>query len=278
MGSTSPFLSLTLILIHSPAYSNRTAPPSPSLRDALPLLSLLSGTSKIIDPFGTIHSTEVSQPPPLLCANLAEKSMKIFGIGLSRSGAMTLNKALEALGYRSLFVLDYEQLECNLTEYDAFTHTPLAAIYKELDGRFPHSKFILNIREREGWLRSVERQWETIDTNDLSEFSRQIRLRVYGIDHFDRNALGRAYDQHVDNVSQHFKDRDQSLLLFDICGGEGFEKLCPFLGKPIPTQPFPHHNSARDTFERPSQKIKQFLIRHLKARKIKQWLACILRR
>jgi len=203
--------------------------------------------------------------------------MKIFCIGLSRSGAMTLNKALEILGYRSLFVLDYEQLEDHLTEYDAFTHTPLAAIYKELDGRFPNSKFILNLRERESWLNSVERQWKATNTNDLSEPGRQIRLRVYGIDHFDRNALGSAYDQHLDNASQHFKDRDQSLLFLDICGGEGFEKLCPFLGKPIPSEPFPHQNSARDTFERPSRKAKQFLIRYLKAHKIKQWLRKFLR-
>jgi len=190
---------------------------------------------------------------------------------------MTLNKALEILGYRSLFVLDYEQLEDQLAEYDAFTHTPLAVIYKELDVRFPNSKFILNIRERESWLHSIERQWEATNTNDLSEPGRQIRLRVYGTDRFDRKTLERVYDQHLDKVSQYFKDRDQSLLLIDICGGEGFEKLCPFLGKSVPSQSFPHQNSARDTFERPAQKVKQFLIRHLKARKIMQWLKRMIR-
>jgi len=204
--------------------------------------------------------------------------MKIFCIGLSRSGAMTLNKALQILGYRSLFVLDYEHLEDNLLEYDTFTHTPLAAVYRELDSRFPDSKFILNIRERESWLGSLERQWKTVNLNDLSEAGRKIRLSVYGTDQFDREALGRAYDQHLDSVSQYFKNRDQSLLILDVCGGEGFEKLCPFLGRSIPSQPFPHQNSARDTFDRPSQKLKQFLIRHLKARKIKQWLMRILRR
>ncbi len=204
--------------------------------------------------------------------------MKIFCIGLSRSGSMTLNKALELLGYRSLFVLDYKQLEDNLSEYDAFTHTPLAAIYKELDNRFPNSKFILNIRERESWLRSVKRQWEATHSNDSEEGGREIRLRVYGTDKFDHDTLGRAYDQHREDVSQHFKDRNQSLLILDVCGGEGFEKLCPFLGKSIPSHQFPHQNSALDTFERPSQKIRQFLIRHLKARKIKQFLTHLFQR
>lgn len=204
--------------------------------------------------------------------------MKIFCIGLSRSGAMTLNEALMILGYRSLFVLDYEQLEDNLSKFDAFTHTPLAAIYKELDCRFPNSKFILNIRERESWLSSLEKQWNAANSIDLPDIGREIRQRVYGTDQFNRETLSRTYDQHFDDVSQHFKNRDQSLLILNVCGGEGFEKLCPFLDKSIPPQPFPHQNSARDTFEQPSQKFKRFLIRHLKARKIKQLLLHNLRR
>jgi sulfotransferase family protein len=204
--------------------------------------------------------------------------MKIFCIGLSRSGAMTLNEALNILGYRSLFVMTYEHLEENLSKYDAFTHTPLAAIYRELDRRFPNSKFILNIRERENWLRSLERQWQAADSTGISEAGLEIRQRVYGTDQFNRETFARVYDQHLDGVSRYFKGRDQSLLRLDICAGEGFEILCPFLGKPIPSQPFPHQNSARSTFERPTQGFKRLLIRYLKARKIKQFLKSILQR
>ena len=80
--------------------------------------------------------------------------MKVFGIGLSRSGSMALNSALKILGYRSLFVLTDTQFEKSLSNYDAFTHVPLAVMYKELDRRFPDSKFILNVRDPESWLQS----------------------------------------------------------------------------------------------------------------------------
>jgi hypothetical protein len=201
--------------------------------------------------------------------------MKIFSIGLSRSGAMTLNEALEILGYRSLFVLNYEHLEENLA-YDAFTHTPLASIYKDLDHRFPGSKFINNVRQRESWLQSIEKQWAANDASLLTEAACQLRRSIYGTEHFDRDHFSRFYDRHQQEVSQHFQDRPEALLTLDICAGEGFEKLCPFLGKPIPAQPFPYKNSARDGYARPSQKIKRFLIRYLKAQKIKQLLTAAL--
>jgi len=41
-------------------------------------------------------------------------------------------------------------------------------------------------------------------------------------------------------VMDYFKDRPDDLLIIDICSGEGFEKLAPFLGRPLPAQPFPH--------------------------------------
>ena len=190
---------------------------------------------------------------------------------------MTLNDALAVLGYRSLFVLNYEHLEENLLKYDAFTHTPLASIYKDLDNRFPNSKFILNIRERESWLRAIERQWSAKGTT-LVEKEREIRLRTYGTAQFSREILEQVYNQHLEEVSRYFKDRNESLLVLDVCAGEGFEKMCPFLGEAIPPAPFPHKNSARDTFERPAQKLKRFLIRYLKARRIKQFLKHTLHR
>ena len=38
---------------------------------------------------------------------------------------------------------------------------------------------------------------------------------------------------------EYFKNRPQDFLNLDIIGGEGWEKLCEFLGKPIPDVPFP---------------------------------------
>ena len=198
--------------------------------------------------------------------------MKVFGIGLSRSGSMALNTALKMLGYRSLFVLTCKHAEKNLLKYDAFTHIPLVPMYKDLDRRFPDSKFILNVRDQESWLRSCEKWWAVSESARKERVVRDVLLRIYGTDQFDRENFRRVYDQHLTEVTQHFAGRDNALLILDICGGEGFEKLCPFLGKPVPTQPFPHDNAASATFEKRSNKLKRFLVRHTGARRVKRFL------
>ena len=43
---------------------------------------------------------------------------------------------------------------------------------------------------------------------------------------------------HTKRVLNFFKDKE--LLVLDICGGDGYEKLCPFLGIDIPDEPFPY--------------------------------------
>jgi hypothetical protein len=47
------------------------------------------------------------------------------------------------------------------------------------------------------------------------------------------------YDVHEDNVKTYFQNRPESLLVTDICAGEGWETLCPFLVLDVPLQPFP---------------------------------------
>jgi hypothetical protein len=40
-------------------------------------------------------------------------------------------------------------------------------------------------------------------------------------------------------VREHFADRPGDLLVLDITAGEGWDRLCPFLGLPEPGVPFP---------------------------------------
>ena len=39
-------------------------------------------------------------------------------------------------------------------------------------------------------------------------------------------------------------DRPGKLVEMDFSSGDGWEKLCPFLGLPVPAKPFPHANKA----------------------------------
>jgi hypothetical protein len=71
------------------------------------------------------------------------------------------------------------------------------------------------------------------------------RGALYGVDDFDRDIFREAYHRHVNGVRTYFKDRPADLLEIDITAGEGFEKLCPFLGKPLLNQPIPKLNTAQ---------------------------------
>lgn len=197
---------------------------------------------------------------------------KVFGIGLSRTASKTLDDSLKMLGYRSHFVVEKDNLDSLLNEYDAFTHYPLAEKYVELDERFPGAKFILTVREREEWLKSCEFR-KSIPTGASSSASRSLQRRVYGTEEFDRELYSAAYDRHYDQVCKHFRGREDSLLIIDICGGEGFEKLCPFLGKETPQVAFPYSKkNTRVALGKPQQKVKRFLVQYLKADKIKRFV------
>jgi hypothetical protein len=149
------------------------------------------------------------------------------------------------LGYRPHFMRATDDLESLLKRHDALTHTPVAARYVELDARFPGSQFILTTRDRESWLRSCEQRW-SLPGGKQTPQARELYRRLYGVDHFDRAAFSAAYDRHVTGVRRHFEERPNQLLEMDIVAGEGFEVLCPFLGKPLRDDPMPHKNTIQE--------------------------------
>ncbi len=68
---------------------------------------------------------------------------------------------------------------------------------------------------------------------------------IYGTRGFDRVRFVNAYWTHVERVRDHFYRRPKDLLELDLCGGEGWERLCAFLGVAIPEQPVPRLNTTR---------------------------------
>ncbi|HEV7904551.1 MAG TPA: sulfotransferase [Pyrinomonadaceae bacterium] len=188
---------------------------------------------------------------------MLEFSQKVFGLGLSKTGTSSLTDALNLLGVRSIHYphdeRTYDELQSGnyrlslLEEYQGVADIPVAPFYAQLDGAFPGSKFILTVREREAWLRSCEAHWRLMSEwwNNFPAFKKFhafISACVYGTLQFKRERFAYVYETHERNVRQYFAGRPGDLLLLDICGGEGWEKLCPFLGLPVPDAPFPHAN------------------------------------
>jgi len=223
--------------------------------------------------------------------------VKIFGIGLSRTGTLSLTKALGLLGYKACHfpvgILNYSNRHSFVTKilnrvgkkifrtplgflnyriqhpfikldhcdrFDALTDTPIGLVYKDLDVIYPRSKFILTIRNKEGWLESCKKHfadhpfrasqkpswWNDDEMGAWHEECEMIinrfRLDLYGTLSFNRKKFVKVYNQYVDDVLSYFKNRGNDLLVLNICNGEGWEKLCPFLDKPILDCPFPRRN------------------------------------
>ena len=73
--------------------------------------------------------------------------------------------------------------------------------------------------------------------------SREIPSRYWIHDYASRrDEILRDYEARNEEVIAHFAGRPDDLLVLDVVAGEGWEKLCPFLGLDPPDEPFPHFN------------------------------------
>ncbi len=175
---------------------------------------------------------------------------KVFCIGFHKTGTTTLEVALKKLGYRvtgsfgtkdpDIAAKVHEMAYAKAEEFDAFEDNPWPILYRELDERFPGSKFILTRRPAEAWIRSQVKDFASTET--------PMRRWIYGEDagcpEGNEDVYLERYERHNREVLEYFRNRPEDLLVFDLPTDAGWEKLCPFLGREIPDQPFPHANKA----------------------------------
>ena len=138
-------------------------------------------------------------------------SPKIFAVGLSKTGTTSLTSALETLGYKAVHYPGFSHVEgkCEihpkiLMEYDAFTDTPVAASYPQLDQSFPGSKFILTTRDEESWLRSCKRHfWKGRFDNRRN--ANKLHIKLYGHTYFQKEDFHENHERHVEEVENVFR-------------------------------------------------------------------------
>ena len=183
---------------------------------------------------------------------------KVFGIGLSRTGTTSLTEALRLLGYNAvhcpLSIVAFNGTGLKLSprvvgRFDAFTDSPVARMYQELDDAFPGSKFILTVRPLDKWLNSVRRMRPSFVLLKALPKVRQLARDLCGTTSFsDDTALERAFINHSRRVREYFGGRlDRDLLVLDVAAGDAWERLCAFLGKEKPSLTFPHCNRGYST-------------------------------
>ncbi len=162
---------------------------------------------------------------------------KAWVIGLGRTGTHSYCEALRILGYRK--VIHNPSFE-ELAEIDAAADNGCTIFYKYLDYKYPNSKCILSLRDLDPWLESAKYIHDNSPLSREDDVPIQRRMLLYETVEFDRDKFIEAYHRHHADVRRYFKDRPDDLLEMNIADGDGWEKLCPFLGIPVPQVPFPH--------------------------------------
>lgn len=178
---------------------------------------------------------------------------KIFNIGLSKTGNNSLRQAVHILGWQRTLgfvadeVIHRECLGAGIgpmsyaQQVDFMTDLPVVGWWRRIVEMYPKAHYILTVRDRDSWVDSLERHMTRYPCPPLS-INAALRQAVYGSRDFSRRGALDAYDRNVTEVPEYFEAHDIPLLVMDICGGEGWEKLCPFLRVPAPDVPFPCAN------------------------------------
>ncbi len=196
---------------------------------------------------------------------------KVFCIGFHKTGTSSFTVAMRKLGYRVTgpngvddpHIADHA-LEMALEKakhFDAFQDNPWPLLYKELDQSFPESKFILTIRDTRSWINSQVKHFSTKTT--------PMRKWIYGrgCPEGNEQIYIERFNKHNKEVIEYFKERPKDLLIMDLTKGDGWNKLCPFLGLRVPELPFPNVNKSSERKQFTLSNIKRYtkkVLNHIK--------------
>jgi hypothetical protein len=166
---------------------------------------------------------------------------KVFCIGLGRTATSSLTSALIHLGYRTWhcpILYDTKNFHNYVNQFDALTELPFCCsyTYKDLHEAYPDALFILTVRDSRKWLKSTEKYKKLV--NNMAVYSPGYEMFCENFNNYDFSIESfNLYNQQVINYFRYTKSR---LLTLNIPNGDGWAKLCNFLGEDIPNKPFPN--------------------------------------
>lgn len=181
--------------------------------------------------------------------------MRVFGIGLGRTGTQSLVAALRVLGFSAIH---YPTNLREIDDYQASADITVAKRFRFLDLAYPCAKFILTTRAIDPWLKSCERHyseaWRQTPLDGLGIVEKtvaEVDYEVYGSWTFDVHLFTEAKARHESAVQQHFANRPDDLLTLDITTTphrELWQRLIVFLERDPESfdfrQPFPWENRS----------------------------------
>jgi len=121
-----------------------------------------------------------------------------------------------------------------MEDYDVVIDLPVPLFFRELHAEWgEEAKFIFTYRRLDTWLDSQRNHMgpccEEIEDHKL----------MYGAYQYDRELWARVYAKLVYDVIS-FDWLPGQLLMFGFEQGDGYEKLCNWLSKPVPKSQYPH--------------------------------------
>jgi hypothetical protein len=217
--------------------------------------------------------------------------MKILGVGVGRTGTLSLKAALELLGFGPCFhgrhVLDHpdrlplwraaaagEPVDWGavFAGYSSTVDWPGAAFWRPLATAFPAAKAILTVRDAESWYDSVYRTiFRMFGYGPPDARVAEARRIVPGLDVFtafhrqmiwdgffagrfaDREYAMGVYEEHTAAVIREVP-ADRLLV---IAPDAGWEPLCEFLRVPVPDEPYPHLNDPGKFWARVAARVSE---------------------
>lgn len=182
--------------------------------------------------------------------------MKLFGVGLNKTGTRSLHEASRLLGlkaqhwepknFANYSAGRFEHLFVTAETFDCLTDWPWPLMVEQLVDRFgSEARFVLTRRARaDTWFASIASHAAIYD----NEQARRIRETIFGAgDPVHAQACYLAhYEAHNQRIRSYFHQAGLEHRLLDVAWdtGDGWPELCGFLGKAVPAVPFPHCNKG----------------------------------
>ncbi|KAI9496898.1 P-loop containing nucleoside triphosphate hydrolase protein [Zychaea mexicana] len=205
--------------------------------------------------------------------------LEVIGAAYSRSGTDSLRAALDILGYRTLHAkvmlmekvgrpelfedaydhpdkpVDWNYL---FDGFDAAVEFPAICFVRPLLEAYPNAKVILIERDADSWYESVKnnviKMLEVAEARELSEHGTHLirafeKLWLDGVLldpklRADAEEVKSRYKAHNAWVKEHVPQ--ERLLALKLEEGINWDKMCAFLGKPVPAEPYPRINSSKE--------------------------------
>ncbi len=201
--------------------------------------------------------------------------MEVIGAGNGRTGTTSLKAALEILGFDPCYhmsdvfagshgsfwvrhtnkqAVDFDEI-FGPKKFKASCDFPSAIFWKEQLQQYPNAKVILTIRDPEKWYKSCcDTTFHMLPFGPYSSLGSKIAMWASGISEMFTQVIYRDFykcDLSKEHAIKCYKEHNEKviaecppekLLIFEV--SQGWEPLCTFLNRPIPSVPFPNANDT----------------------------------